>query len=328
MVLGGPFRPCEPDRSAYRIAGDASRAARRPAPAAGRDAPAPALTRGAALTDAARVPPRNLVFCRVGEGSLHSAWIGDPARRGYDVWLDAYCDPARWAGAPAKVTDGRGTTKWPRVADLLAADPAAFERWDAVWFPDDDVAVDAPTVERFFALFHERRLALAQPALTDDSFWSHELTLACPSFSLRYTNFVEVMAPAFSRDALRTCAPTFGQSRSGWGLDFAWTRLLGDPRDAIAIVDATPMRHTRPVGRAGAYAPAEADAEVRALRERYGFSLPYAYRQYGGAKRRADGGPGAPVGAGLAFLAQLALGPPRSQRWRVRYWDLMRATTR
>jgi len=54
---------------------------------------------------------RNLVFCRVGERSLHGGWIGQPATRGYDVWLDCYCDPGAWVGAPAKVTDGRGTTK-------------------------------------------------------------------------------------------------------------------------------------------------------------------------------------------------------------------------
>ncbi len=269
---------------------------------------------------------RNLVFCRVGERSLHGGWIGQPATRGYDVWLDCYCDPGAWVGAPAKVTDGRGTTKWPRVAELLAADPAAFERYDAVWFPDDDLAIDAGTVERFFALFHAANLALAQPALADGCYWSHELTLATGSFALRYTNFVEVMAPAFSREALRACAPSFSASRSGWGLDYAWPRVLGNPVDAIAIVDATPMVHTRPVGGGGAYVWPEAEAELRALVERYGVPLPFRYRQFGGAKRRRDGAAGARVGGGLPFLVRLALGAPQSQRWRAHYWKLMCAT--
>jgi Protein of unknown function (DUF707) len=269
---------------------------------------------------------RNLVFCRAGERSLHPGWIGDPGTRSYDVWLDCYCDPGVWAGAPAKVTDGRGTTKWPRVAALLAADPGVFQAYDVVWFPDDDLAIEAPAVERFFSVFLEAKLALAQPALVDGCHWSHELTLAHHAFALRYTNFVEVMAPAFSRDALRACAPTFGESKSGWGLDYAWPRLLGGPMDAVAIVDAAPMVHTRPVGGGGAYVWPEAEAEARALAERYGYSLPFKYRQFGGAKRRRDGGVGRRVGGGLPFLVRLALAPPTSQRWRARYWAIMRAT--
>lgn len=264
-----------------------------------------------------------LVFCRAGERSLHRRWLGDPATRGYDVWLDCWCDPAVWSGEAAKVVDGRGTTKWQRVARLLAEDPAAFAAYDVVWFPDDDLDVDAATVERFLALFRRHGLALAQPALTDDCFWSHELTVACPAFTLRYTNFVEVMAPAFSREALARCAEALALSKSGWGLDFAWPRLLGDPRDAIAIVDETPMAHTRPVGGGGSYAEQQADADTKALAGRYGIALPYRFRQYGGVRRRD----GARVGGGLVFLAALWRGPPRSQRWRVRYWDLTARTT-
>ena len=49
--------------------------------------------------------PRALVFCRAGEGSLHRAWMGDPATRSYDVWLDCYCAPEAWAGEPARVNE-------------------------------------------------------------------------------------------------------------------------------------------------------------------------------------------------------------------------------
>jgi hypothetical protein len=272
------------------------------------------------------MPVRNLVFCRVGEGSLHPGWIGDPATRSYDVWLDCYCDPAVWAGAAANVTDGRGSTKWPRIAALIAERPDVFDAYDAVWFPDDDLVIDAAATERFFDVFHQARLSLAQPGLADGSYFSHELTIAHSTFSLRYTNFVEVMAPAFSREALRACAPTFGLSKSGWGLDYAWPRVLGDPRDAIAIVDATPMLHMRPVGGGGSYVWPEAEAEARDLAARYGTTVPYPYRQYGGKKRRRGGGPGGGVRTGLLFLARLGLGAPRSQRWRARYWEIMRST--
>jgi hypothetical protein len=270
--------------------------------------------------------PRDLVFCRVGDKSLHPAWVGDPATRSYDVWLDCYCDPAVWAGAPAKVTDGRGTTKWPRLADLLARDPAVFDAYGAIWVPDDDLAIDADGVERFLEIFHREGLSLAQPALADGCFWSHELTLAVRTYAVRFTNFVEVMAPAFSREALRACAPTFALSKSGWGLDYVWPRLLGDPPDRVGIVDATPMVHTRPVGGGGAYVFKEAEEEAHALTARHGVSLPFRYRQLGGVTRGRGGERGARIRGGLRFYARLLAGAPPSQRWRTAYWRLMRET--
>lgn len=269
-----------------------------------------------------RAARRNLVFCRAGEGSLHRRWLGDPAARSYDVWLDCYCDPARWAGEPARVTDGRDATKWPRLARLLADEPGAFDGYDVVWVPDDDLDVDAAGVEAFLAAFHRHRLALAQPALADGCFWSHELTLENRGFALRYTNFVEVMAPAFSREALRACAPTFGANRSGWGLDLVWSRLLGDPRDAIAVVDAAPMIHTRPVGGGALYDSDRHWDDMRALAARHGVALPFRFRQYGGVPRASEG----PPSSGLPFLARLLAGAPPSQRRRAHYWRVMAGT--
>jgi hypothetical protein len=70
---------------------------------------------------------RNLVFCRVGDASLHRAWLGDPATRSYDVWLDSYAsDDARWAGDPARVTVARDTVKIQRIA-VSPLTPAQFE---------------------------------------------------------------------------------------------------------------------------------------------------------------------------------------------------------
>ena len=69
-----------------------------------------------------------------------------------------------------------------------------------------------------------------------------------PDCLLRFTTFVELMAPLFSRDALRKCAATFAGNKSAWGVDFAWTSILGRPSNGIAIIDAAPVRHTRPIG--------------------------------------------------------------------------------
>jgi hypothetical protein len=253
----------------------------------------------------------------VGDVSLHREWIGDPARRSYDVWLDYWGpDDARWSGEPARVTVGRDTVKYPRLATLL---PELLP-YDAIWLPDDDISVDPAGVERLFEIFHRRRLLLAQPALTDASYFAHEVTLRSAGFEVRFTNFAEAMAPVFSRDALRACAETFASGASGWGIDFVWSAILGEPRDGIAVIDAAPVTHTRPIGKSAVYAGLAArhtDDRERAT-GRYGVQLPFRFRQYGGISAA-----GRRVAAGPALFARMAAGAPPSQRLRRRYHSRM-----
>ena len=192
--------------------------------------------------------PRNLVVLRAGDQSLHREWIAGPARD-FDLFVSYYGKtPGRHAG-DADYYEMRAGPKWPCIADLLEEHPELIERYDAFWFPDDDLSADTDVVNRMFAFFCAHKLHLAQPALTPNSYYTWDTLLQDRSCHLRFTGFVEVMAPLFSRAALRLCGPTFRESRSGWGLDWVWPELCkAEKLDAIAVLDATPVRHTRPVG--------------------------------------------------------------------------------
>ena len=192
---------------------------------------------------------RNLVVVRAGDSSLHGPWLL-PAERSYDVLVSYY---GRAAGSHADGADDyeqRAGPKWPCIGDIFASRPALLEGYDAFWFPDDDVAADAETLERMFALFHGLALELGQPALTRDSYYTWDFLLQRPGCLMRYSRFVEVMCPIFSRAMLRRCVATFSENRSGWGIDWLWGDRLPDPSriGAMAILDATPVRHTRPLG--------------------------------------------------------------------------------
>jgi hypothetical protein len=73
------------------------------------------------------------------------------------------------------------------------------------------------------------------------------VTLANPHFLLRYVNFVESMCPFFTREALATVAPLFTLGLES-GIDLVWCSLLPSPWLKCAVIDATPVTHTRPVG--------------------------------------------------------------------------------
>lgn len=191
---------------------------------------------------------RNLVILRAGDASLHRGWIAEP-NRDFDLLISYYGQQQELHKADADYYEMRRGPKWSCIGELLAEHGDLIDRYDAFWFPDDDLAATTETLNRMFGLFHGFGLSLAQPALTPDSYYSWDTLLQKPKYVLRHVAFVEVMAPLFERSALRTCLQTFSESRSGWGLDWVWPQLAGKGRkDAIAILDATPVKHTRPLG--------------------------------------------------------------------------------
>ena len=223
---------------------------------------------------------KNLVIVRAGDTSLHEQWLEGDCERNFDLVVIYFAD------SPNRYRDLRyvrfnaegpfaGGPKWPALHDFVRQWNHLIEEYDFVWFPDDDLAADCPTIARMFDLCAALQLDLAQPALTPDSYLSHPITLVNRSFLVRYTNFVEIMAPAFSRDFLQRCAPAFNENLSGYGLDYLWPTWITTP-EKVAILDACTIRHTRPVGgpiyQAIAAHGKSAHEELTALLKKYGLA--------------------------------------------------------
>lgn len=227
-----------------------------------------------------------LVVARVGDSSVHRSWCAPRGERSFDVALEYFGDEPNKYQGEADFYSHRPSARYPEtlkysgISAWLDEQPGLAEGYDYVFLPDDDLVCDAPTLERFFDVASAFRLSLAQPALSSHSYFSHAVTLQVPGALLRFTNFVEVMAPLFSRDAFELCRPTFTLSRSSWGLDVLWPSLLGNPSRGIAIVDATPIYHSRPTGTGALYRSLTEDprAEMSALQRRFNIPDPYLTR--------------------------------------------------
>ncbi len=190
---------------------------------------------------------KTLVIVRAGDSSLHEGWLAGCEDRDWDLLVSYFGDdPQRFRGDDVRRIDAKGP-KWPALHALITELAHEIGAYEYVWLPDDDLACDKATINRIFALCRDHRLELAQPALSPDSHLGHAITLRNRSFRLRFTNFVEIMAPCFSAEFLRRCTPSFGENLSGWGLDYLWPSWVSDA-GRIAILDAAIVRHTRPVG--------------------------------------------------------------------------------
>lgn len=221
---------------------------------------------------------RNLVLVRAGDRSLHPAWLAGARAGNYDLIVSYFGnDPERYRSREENRVDYRGG-KWDGIHALFAERPELVERYDYFWLPDDDIAADSAAIAALFHAMSEHGLALAQPALSHDSYFSYLLFLQCPSFRLRYSNTIEIMVPCLRRDLLKLALPLWRHTKSGFGIDFIWTRLLPQNRWKSAILDSVTVRHTRPVGGELHKALKErgdsARAEQTRMLERFGLKRP------------------------------------------------------
>lgn len=186
-----------------------------------------------------------LALFRAGANSLHPAAVERLDAQNFDYALSWFGDAAPPASGAVFVHRQKGA-KWPGLEQTIAAHWEQIQAYRYVWLPDDDLLAVPEDVSRLFAICDELQLELAQPALTRDSYFTHVVTLQHSEFQLRFTNFVEIMAPVLSLDMLSRVFPTLAGNISGYGLDALWPRYskLGK----VAIIDDTPVKHTRPVG--------------------------------------------------------------------------------
>src|SRR5665213_828026 len=190
---------------------------------------------------------KNLVIVRAGDSSLHEEWLAGAGERNWDLVVNYFGDdPARYRQHDVRRIDSKGP-KWPALHDLIQQNGGDVFSYERVWLPDDDLRATKAGINSFFDIFEKHALVLAQPSLTPDSHLGHLVTLHNRSFKLRFTNFVEIMAPCFNRDFLKQTLSSFNANLSGWGLDFIWPTKIADWTH-IAIIDAVTICHTRPVG--------------------------------------------------------------------------------
>lgn len=187
---------------------------------------------------------RNCIIGAVGKNSLHKNWIRKNAS--YDLHLIVYDDSIEKYKNDTKYICHLSGMKLKIVSKYLQMNPWVLYKYNYFLIPDDDILIKASEIEKLFYNMRHFKLKIAQPALVS-SYYSWAVTLHDRYSILRYTNFVEMMVPCFSQEALRNVLFTFIDNNSGWGADFHWHSLIGGGVKDMAILDNVSAMHTRPV---------------------------------------------------------------------------------
>lgn len=193
---------------------------------------------------------RVLVVVPAGPNSLHRTWASsDDEECGVSVTTFVV-----WYGPEDQAEEGfvlkRGP-KWQLVRFALKEKIKNWtEQFDFVWLPDDDLKFDSGSISKLARVCSDFELDLAQPCLVDKNitsvgYRSVVLKSSVPGAVFHRSNFVEIMCPMFSTEALqKVFSSTIDDDRckSGWGLDSVWPILLS----SVAVVDIVCVEHTRP----------------------------------------------------------------------------------
>lgn len=193
-----------------------------------------------------------LIIIPAGDNSLHIeadpyGWFFN--NRNYDLYVNYYGENDNIAEeykAKSDYFSRHKGPKWSIIRAVLFQTGNFWEKYDYIWFPDDDLRLPngAISINELFNIAANFKLNLSQPALIDENV-SHKNLIYNPNSLLRFTNFVEIMCPLFSITAFKTIISTLKniEIKSGWGLDYIWPQLLN--YKSIAVIDAIPIHHTR-----------------------------------------------------------------------------------
>lgn len=207
---------------------------------------------------------KNLIISAVGDSSLHREWIsGDKI---FDLALIYYGDNSLISKEYEEEANffwqSKGM-KYHLIDSFLKNNQEIFEEYEFIWFPDDDVSISTDAINQLFEIAKKETLQLCQPAMT--GYISHLITKPSPRLLLRFTNFIEVIAPLMHIETVKILQSSFTLNFSGWGFDYLWSHLLGNPRNTIAIIDAISMKHTKPVGKDYSRFPVHPKKEMKKL---------------------------------------------------------------
>jgi FkbM family methyltransferase len=194
---------------------------------------------------------RNLVIMGANEESMHHGWERNIAdhERNWDLCISFYGKAQNYPPpGPVEYTSLQtGVRKWLAIhAAMYEGSP--FWDYERIFVLDDDIRTTWKDINEFLDICREHDLWLAQPSLAPNCCITHSITEQQPGSLIRFTDFVEAMAPCFTNEALRECISITQGGYYGFGIDHLWPLILGLPKDKIGIVDAVAIEHTRPLG--------------------------------------------------------------------------------
>ncbi len=115
-----------------------------------------------------------------------------------------------------------------------------IKSYDYYFIVDDDIIITTDGINQLFKIINHYNLYIIQPSFIPKySQISHQITVTQPGLLMRYTNFIEVNTPVFSKETLIKCMAIYDPILVGYGIDYLFLWFLGqNQKDKYAIIDS------------------------------------------------------------------------------------------
>jgi len=135
-------------------------------------------------------------------------------------------------------------SKWRFSKKYLT--PEFCKDYDYIFIWDDDLEVEGFSFKRFIDVMRKNRVEYCQPALTLDSHINIDITRVSPGSVGRFTDYVENMAPVFTRAAWLKYWNAIDETTTFWGGQYTECARFVCGYKRMGIIDTETISHTRP----------------------------------------------------------------------------------
>lgn len=184
-------------------------------------------------------PNENLVFTCAGNNTkFDELWLGE--NRKYDVWVVYYEDDNEiYEKYKSKVDyiEKRKGAKFPNFHHIYKTkDLSQYKRFFII---DDDIIISTEDINKMFQVSLECDLGICQPSFDSKSKLGWGFNKHNPEYYLRYSNFVEVNTPLFTKETLDKFMEYYSPDLlMDWGVDFLYIWANGSQeRKKYAVID-------------------------------------------------------------------------------------------
>ncbi len=136
-------------------------------------------------------------------------------------------------------------TKFTGMFQCWQTFPEIFDRYDYVFFIDDDLVFSFDDVSVFFQKSSMYNLDISQPSLSKNSQCIWKCFFNSRFNGFRPTNGVEIMMPCFSKKVFKSVLPYFVYSVSGFGLDLVISKIASRYFFKSGVIDDIVVDHSK-----------------------------------------------------------------------------------
>jgi len=203
----------------------------------------------------------NVLFTSAGDNTnFFDLWCEDS--RNYDIFVCYYGDDEQdkykeYSDVYLKRKGG----KMQNFHHVWTNNIGNIKDYKIFYIVDDDIIIKTEQINELFRLFKELDVWILQPSFEENvngSCVSHGITIQRKHLKYRYTNFVEINTPFFSRYAISKCMDNYNVSLTGYGIDILFMYIMGmEHDDKYVIVDyitcINPIRAEREIDKLQPY---------------------------------------------------------------------------